>query len=134
MKEVIMPFITDNIDAIKRGSSIVVAIALVVGSIWAVPSYIATAAELKAVDNKVKVLAESKVVDKQIFNIELQTQLNKQSIRALKSNLADVEDKPTKSNTDLVKKERILREIAEIQNENAVLQNQKFELERRKHE
>ena len=129
-----MTFLTDNIDAIKKGSSIIVAIAVVVGAIWAVPSYIATAAELRAVDDKVTILAQAKTTDKQIFNIELQTQLNKQSIRDLKGKLADVEDKPSKTNVDLVKKERLLREISEIQNENAVLQNQKFELERKKHE
>ena len=103
---------------VKSASGFIIAVFAMAGAIWGLTEHFATAADLNRVETGQKA-----------FTYELQIRFNSQSIRDLKGKLADIEDKSIKSSQDLTKKDRLNREIVDIQRENDVLIKQKFEIE-----
>jgi hypothetical protein len=102
----------------KSASQFVIAVLAMAAAIWGASEHFATAADLNRVE-----------VGQKAFTYELQIRFNNQAVRDLKGKLADIEDKNTKTSQDLTKKDRLNREIVDIQRETDVLVKQKFEIE-----
>jgi len=102
--------------------TITAVIALITG-LWSIDEHYAKAADLSKVEQKVDSAQRN-------MSLELQIQLNKQTSRDLKSKIADIEDKEAVTKiaapVDKMKKDRLLRELNEINRETNALTAQKF--------
>jgi len=99
------------------------AIIAIITGLWSIDEHYAKAADLSKVEQKVDANTRN-------MTLELQIQLNNQSARDLKGKIADIEDKEAAKKADAVdavKKQRLLRDLADIQRETNMLTRQKFE-------
>jgi hypothetical protein len=123
MLETVTNFFKEN--WIKTVSTTMVSLVALFGAIWGITEHFATAADLNRVEGKQEIYQKSSDLNTQIL-------LNKQTLRGLKNQVADIEDKPTKTSSENVKKNRLNRDIVEIEKENAILIQQKFTIENTK--
>lgn len=95
------------------------AIGLIVSGMWAVDARYAKAADVGKVERSLEAQ-----------NIQVQIQLNKQSIRSWQDKIDDVDDKSKPTEDDLKKKRRWERQVEELKLENKTLQEEMIQLKR----
>lgn len=115
-------FVKDN--WLKTVAGVIVSVATIVTALWSIDEHYAKAADLEKVEKKIDTSQKG-------MALELQIQLNKQSIRDLQSKVEDIEAKEDVKKADSVdqaRKKRLLRQLDEIQRETNTLTRQKYEV------
>jgi len=122
MLDKLSDFVKEN--WLKTVAGVIVSVATIITALWSIDEHYAKAADLEKVEKKID-------VNQKGMALELQIQLNKQSIRDLQSKVEDIEAKEDVKKSDSVdqaRKKRLLRQLDEIQRETNTLTRQKYDI------